>query len=73
MKTLHKRTFAAKNASGEERAKLNEDTLTSEYMTSYKWVVRWPGVMSNGDPNPVQPFHTRAFVTKSQAEAFLSE
>lgn len=39
--TIHKRTFEAKKfpIGSQERAKLNEDVLTSEYYTSKKYAV----------------------------------
>ena len=70
-----RRTFdAAKFPKGSpERAKLNGDVLTSEYMTSYRYMARWPFYMSNGTRNPVQPFGDRAFRTKAEAEAWKKE
>lgn len=40
--TVHKRTFEAKNfpVGSDERKKLNEDVVTSEYMTSHKYAVK---------------------------------
>lgn len=57
--TVHRRTFEAKQhpAGSAERAKLNEDSITSEYMPSYKYV-------SKG------PHHNISFRTKREAETF---
>lgn len=57
---LLKRTFEAKNCTGKKRAELNDYVVTSEYMTSYKWVVI------------DDKFH-RAFVTKTEAEQYIKE
>lgn len=68
---LLRRTFAAKlhPKGSPERDALNNDVVTSEYMPSYRYVVRVPAMMSDGTPNPVQPFHVWTFTTKSAAEA----
>ena len=57
---LHKRTFKALNypKGSTERAELNRDTATSEYMKSYKWNV-------NGEN------FCRTFKTKKEAVRFL--
>jgi hypothetical protein len=74
MKTLLKRTFTARNhpKDSAERKTLNEDVLTSEYMPSYKFLVREPFLMSDGSANPRQPFVNRPFTTKAEAVAYLS-
>lgn len=64
MYTVHRRTFEAKkHAPGsEERARLNEDNLTSEYMTSYKYTLR-----ENGKHTPF------SYTSKAAAEASAEE
>ncbi len=56
-----KRTFEAKNfpKDSAERKKLNEKSETSEYMTSYKYVV----LFDDG--------FRRTFVSKQQAEEYV--
>jgi hypothetical protein len=69
--TIKRRTFeAAKYPKGSpERAKLNECSLTSEYMTSYRYTIETKNFMSDGTLNPVQPIVYRDFRTKAEAEA----
>ncbi len=47
--TVHKRTFEAKNfpVGSPERKKLNEDSITSEYMTSHKYAVKGPHITTS--------------------------
>jgi hypothetical protein len=68
------RTFeAAKQTAGSpERAALNCDPLTSEWMPSYRFLIREPFLMSNGSTHPTQPFTSRCFRTKSDAAASAS-
>ncbi len=68
---LLRRTFAAKNhpAGSPERAELNKDVLTSEYMPSYKFLVRRPFTMSDGTPHPTQKHIDETFPTKAAAAA----
>lgn len=67
-----KRTFeAAKYPKGSaERRELNRAALTSEYMTSYKYVVRWPAVMSDGTPTG-WPFDCHTTRTRAEAEEYI--
>ncbi len=69
-----RRTFAAsKHPSGsEERARLNRDTLTSEYYTSHGYMTREPFTMDEGTPHPTQHCLCRTFTTKSEADAYAS-
>lgn len=71
--TLHRRTFEARKYPKEspERAALNLDVVTSEYLSSQKYVIRTPALMSDGTPNPAQQFHYTPFATKTEAEAAL--
>jgi hypothetical protein len=64
-----RRTFeAAKYPKGsEERARLNCDAVTSEYMTSYRYAVRRPFTMSDGTPHPTQPYLIDTYRTKAEA------
>lgn len=64
-----RRTFeAAKYPKGsQEREKLNEDSVTGEYMTSYKYILRKPFLMSDGTLHPNQKFISRSFRTKAEA------
>ncbi len=47
--TVHKRTFEAKQfpVGSPERKKLNEDSITSEYMPSYKYSVKGPHISTS--------------------------
>jgi hypothetical protein len=69
--TVLRRTFeAAKFPKGStERARLNRDTLTSEYMTSYRYDCQELALMNDGTPNPVQTYHHWTTRTKTEAEA----
>ena len=69
-----RRTFAApKHPPGsEERARLNRDTLTSEYYTSHRYMTRQPFTMDNGAPHPTQHCLCRTFTTKAEADAYAS-
>ena len=66
-----RRTFKAKEypKGSEEREKLNLDPVTSEYMTSYKYVVKTPCLMSDGTPKPGQ--HNNYRTCRSKQEAVL--
>lgn len=59
--TVHKRTFEAKNhpKGSPERARLNEDPRTSEYMPSYRYVV-------------IGPHGHQSFRTKAEAEGAIT-
>lgn len=72
--TIHRRTFeAAKHPPGSpERVQLNLDPLTSEYMPSYRYLIREPARMSDGTPNPAQAFHNRTFRTKTEGQAYAT-
>lgn len=65
-----RRTFeAAKHPKGsEERARLNMNAETSEYMPSMRYMVRWPFLMNDGTPHPTQPFQHGSYRTKKEAE-----
>ena len=69
-----RRTFAAaKRPPGSEaRARLNRDTLTSEYYTSHRYMTRQPFTMDNGAPHPRQRYLCRTFKTKVEADAYAS-
>ena len=60
--TVHKRTFEAlKYPKGSpERIKLNEDNITSEYMTSYKFALKGPNLSTS-------------FKTKHEAQALADK
>lgn len=60
--SVHRRTFeAARHPKGSpERAKLNEDARTSEYMTSYRY-------------SSIGPHWSVSFRTKREAEAFEAQ
>jgi hypothetical protein len=66
-----RRTFEAqKHPKGSaDRARLNLDPLTSEYMPSHRYLLRTPALMSDGTPNPVQKFYDNTYRTKAEAEA----
>lgn len=66
-----RRTFDAKNhpESSPERERLNRDPLTSEYMPSLRYLVRWPFLMNDGTPHPTQKHLSRGF--KGKAEAII--
>jgi hypothetical protein len=63
--TITRRTFeAAKHPKGSpERARLNLDAVTSEYMPSYRYELKMTGAV-NG---------SRSFRTKREAEAYARE
>ena len=67
-----RRTFAAANhpPDSQERARLNRDTLTSEYYTSHRYMTRRPLTMDDGAPHPSQHCLCRTFTTKAEAEAY---
>ena len=69
-----RRTFAAaKRPPGSEaRARLNRDTLTSEYYTSHRYMTRQPFTMDDGTPHPTQHCLCRTFKTKVKADAYAS-
>ena len=69
-----RRTFSAsKHPPGsEERARLNRDTLTSEYYTSHRYMTRQPFTMDDGAPHPTQRYLCRTFKTKAEADAYAS-
>lgn len=69
-----RRSFcAAKHPKGSvERARLNLDAATSEYLPGERYIVRRRAVMSEGTPNPAQRFHDRGFRTKGEAEAHIA-
>lgn len=73
--TVHRRTFEAANhpSGSPERARLNGDPITSEYLTGKPYVVRVPALMSDGTRNPVQPWHFHTFKTKRDAESYADE
>lgn len=66
-----RRTFEARNhpEGSPERARLNCDVLTSEYMTGQRYLFRKPFLMSDGTPHPTQKFNDKTFTTKRQATA----
>ena len=64
-----RRTFeAAKHPTGsEERQRLNRDAVTSEYMTSHRYAIRRPFLMSDGTPHPTQAYLLDTYRTKAEA------
>lgn len=70
MGEIIRRTFeASKHPAGSaERIELNKDARTSEYQTSYRYLLRRPFLMSDGSPHPTQRYIDRAFRTKSEAQ-----
>jgi hypothetical protein len=66
---LLRRTFQAAQhpKDSDIRKALNEDALTSEYMPSYKYMVRRPARMTDGSPNPAQVWYDMEFVSKAEA------
>jgi len=73
VEVLRRTFFANQHPKGSpQRARLNLDTLTSEYMPSYRYIARQPFILSDGSTHPRQPFIDRAFRTKAQAEAFAN-
>jgi hypothetical protein len=68
------RTFEANQhpKGSQERARLNEDALTSEYYPSHKYLLRIQAVMNDGTPNPVQKWHDYTYRTKREAQAELA-
>jgi hypothetical protein len=71
---IHRRTFeAARHPVGAPlRAALNRDAVTSEYMTSQRYLVRRRFLMSDGTPHPTQEFIDTTFRTKLEAEISLA-
>lgn len=71
-KELIKRTFEAKfyKVGSEERNRLNCDPKTSEYMTSYKYMVKChvPETKTH-----LAHTYSKQFKTKAEAEIFLYE
>lgn len=69
-----RRTFeAAKHPKGSaERSALNCDAATSEYLPSYRYILRKPALMSDGTQNPSQRFHDLTFRTKADAVAYAA-
>lgn len=69
--TIHRRTFeAARFPKGStERETLNKDVLTSEYMPSYRYLLRRPFLMSDGTPHPTQKYLDVTFTTRAEADA----
>ena len=69
-----RRTFeAAKHPKGsEERARLNCNAVTSEYLTSYRYLVRKLFILSDGTPHPTQKYTEKCCRTKAEAETSLS-
>jgi hypothetical protein len=69
-----RRTFAASGyAKGSpERTQLNLDGLTSEYLPSYRYIVRRPFVMSDGTLHPQKRIDDH-FRTKAEALVKLAE
>jgi hypothetical protein len=74
MSQLIKRTFAAAKypKGSEERTLLNGDAATSEYLPSYRYLVRKPFIMRDGTQNPVQKYIEQTFRTKAEAEAKIA-
>lgn len=72
---LVKRTFEAEKypKDSEERARLNLDGATSEYMHSHRYMVHKPFLMSDGTPHPRQKYIDYHFRTKTEAQAKLEE
>jgi hypothetical protein len=64
-----RRTFeAAKHPKGSaERQRLNWDAITSEYMTSHRYAIRHPFLMSDGTQHPTQPYLVTTHRTKAEA------
>lgn len=60
--SVHRRTFDARNhpKGSPERARLNEDPRTSEYMTSYRYC-------------SIGAHHRLSFRTRAEAEAFEAQ
>lgn len=69
-----RRTFAASKQppGSEERARLNRDTLTSEYYPSHRYMTRQPFTMDDGTLHPAQRCLCRTFTTKAEADAYAS-
>jgi hypothetical protein len=66
---IQRRTFAAKLATEpSERARLNLDALTSEYMPSHRYIVQEPLPYDH----PTQKHFNHTFRSKSDAETWLS-
>jgi len=67
-----RRTFAAaKRPPGSEaRARLNRDTLTSEYYTSHRYMTRQPFTVDDGTAHPTQRYLCRTFTTKAEADVY---
>jgi hypothetical protein len=62
MLEIKKRTFEALNypKSSKERNKLNEEILTSEYQTSYKYIIELGG-----------KYQLQTFKTRREAEEYI--
>ena len=69
-----RRTFAAaKRPPGSEaRARLNRDTLTSEYYTSHRYMTRQPFTIDEGTPRPAQHCLCRTFKTEGDADKYAT-
>ena len=69
-----RRTFAAAKhpAGSDQRARLNRDTLTSEFYTSHRYMTREPFTMSDGTPHPSQDNLCRTFKTKGEADKYAT-
>lgn len=67
-----KRTFEASEHPADSVARLiaNRDVLTSQYMTSHRYMVRWLAFMTDGTPSTAQKYFTSTFRTKGEAEAY---
>jgi hypothetical protein len=73
VEVLRRSFAAARHPPGSEaRARLNRDTLTSEYFTSHRHMTRQPFTMDDGAPHPTQRYLCRTFKTKAEAEAYAS-
>ena len=68
-----RRLFSAANHPPESpaRAQLNRDVFTSEYMPSYRYMIRAPFLMSDGSVNPVQPTIDHTFRSRTEAKFWL--
>ncbi len=65
-----KRTFEALNypEGSEERKQLNRSGLTSQYFTSYKWIIRRPFYMSDGKSLHPQVWQDDEYKTLKEAK-----
>lgn len=70
-----RRTFEANRypKGSQERARLNEDALTSEYYPSHKYLLRVQALMSDGTPDLAQKWQDYTYRTKREAEAALAD